>query len=66
MANISINLPDEHVKKLNELAQRYGITIDELVQSSLDEMLAQPNKLFKQAANYVLNKNSELYRRLAK
>jgi hypothetical protein len=51
--------------KLKEIAGRFSISPEDLVRVSIDELLARPDDAFEKAAEYVLNKNSELYRRLA-
>jgi hypothetical protein len=65
MSTISVSLPDDHLIKLKELASNYGITPEELVRLSVEDLLSQPNETFQRAVDYVLDKNSELYRRLA-
>ena len=65
MSTIQIQLPEERVEKLRELAQRLGISLEELVRVSIDELLSQPDDEFQRAAEYVLKKNADLYRRLA-
>ena len=65
MAYITINISDEQLRKLQQLAQESQISPEDLLQSGIDDWLATPKDEFKQAANYVLNKNAELYRRLA-
>jgi len=37
-----MELPEERVEKLRELAQRLGISLEELVRVSIDELLSQP------------------------
>jgi len=51
--------------KLQEIASRLGVTPEDLVRISIEELLARPDDAFQQAVDYVLNKNAELYRRLA-
>ena len=65
MSTITINLPDEHLSKLQEAAAQLGITPEELVRASIEDLLNQPEESFKQALDYVMKKNAELYRRLA-
>ena len=65
MSSITINLPDDSLNKLQEAADRLGVTPEELVRVSIEELLSQPEESFKQAIDYVLKKNAELYRRLA-
>jgi predicted transcriptional regulator len=65
MTNLTITIPEDRLQKLKELAARFRVTPEELVQMSLEEILARPEESFQQAVNYVLKKNAELYRRLA-
>lgn len=65
MASISVTLPNDRLQKLQEIAARLGVTPEDLVRVSIEELLARPDDAFQQAVDYVLNKNAELYRRLA-
>ncbi|MBD2356930.1 DNA-binding protein [Tolypothrix sp. FACHB-123] len=65
MNTITINIPDEHLLKLQQKATRLGISVEELVLMSVEELLNQPETSFSEAMEYVLNKNVELYKRLA-
>jgi antitoxin FitA len=51
--------------KLKEIADRFHVTPEELVQVSVNEILTRPEEAFQRALSYVLKKNAELYRRLA-
>ena len=42
MTTFTITLPDERVKKLQELADRFRIAPEELVRASLEELLTRP------------------------
>jgi hypothetical protein len=65
MSHISIELPEERLQKLREMATELGVTPEELARASIEGLLNRPDDQFKQAAEYVLKKNAELYRRLA-
>ena len=65
MSDITISVPDDQLTKLEEKAARLGISLSDLLLLSLDEILARPDEQFRQAADYILQKNAELYRRLA-
>jgi hypothetical protein len=65
MQTITITLPDERLTKLKEEAARLGVTPEELVRVSIEELLTRPAADFKQVVDRVLSKNAELYRRLA-
>ena len=42
-----------------------GVSVEDVARMSIEELLAQPEEDFGRAADYVLKKNAELYRRLA-
>jgi antitoxin FitA len=65
MSSITINLPDEHLLRLREIADRLRVSPEDLARMSIEELIAQPEESFERAADYVLKKNTELYRRLA-
>jgi len=65
MSSITIELPEERLQKLRELAAQLGVAPEELIRASVEGLLNRPDDRFRQAAEYVLKKNSELYRRLA-
>lgn len=65
MPNISVALPSDRLLKLQEIAARLGVTPEDLVRASIEEMLARPDDTFQQVVDHVLNKNAELYQRLA-
>jgi predicted transcriptional regulator len=65
MTTITIELPSERLQTLQEMALKLGVSMEELVRVSVEDMLTQPEEQFRKAAQYVLKKNSELYKRLA-
>ncbi len=65
MTTITISLPADRLQKLREVAAQYRVAPEDLVRASVEDLLAQPEEEFKRALEYVLNKNAELYRRLA-
>ena len=62
MTTITISLPDEQLRELNQAALQLQVSPEELVHISIEELLAQPTDAFRQAIDYVLNKNAELYK----
>ena len=65
MSSITIELTDERLARLREVAARLGVPPEDLARMGVEEMLADPDEKFEEAARYVLEKNAELYRRLA-
>lgn len=65
MASITIDIPDEQLQKLQQLARDSQVSPEDLLRVNIKDWLDRPQDEFTQAADYVLNKNAELYRRLA-
>lgn len=65
MTHITISLSDDRLQQLREIAARFGVAPEELVRVSVEELLARPEEEFRQALEYVLRKNADLYRQLA-
>lgn len=65
MTSISIPLSDEHLAALRLRAQQAGLAPEDFLRRQVEQLLDRPEEPFRQAADYVLQKNKELYRRLA-
>jgi predicted transcriptional regulator len=65
MTTITITLPDDRLRQLQEIAARFQVAPEELLRVSLEELLTRPDETFQQAVRHVLAKNADLYRRLA-
>ena len=65
MSTITVTVSDDRLEKLKEVAGRFNITPEDLVRVSIDELLSRPDEAFEKTVAHVLNKNSELYCRLA-
>jgi antitoxin FitA len=65
MTFITVPISDDNLARLREIADRTGVTPEELARTGLEDWLRQPRPDFSDAARYVLQKNAELYRRLA-
>lgn len=64
MKTLEITLPDEVAAQVEQAAQTRGISVQELLASSVAEKLERDGD-FESAAKYVLAKNSEPYERLS-
>ncbi|MGH9372837.1 MAG: DNA-binding protein [Vicinamibacterales bacterium] len=62
---LAFELPPAHADKLREEAQRLGLTPEDLARAALADLLGMRDTDFRAAAARVLQKNQELYRRLA-
>ena len=65
MASITIPLSEERLERLRVLASQANVSPEELACAGLEDWLRQPREDFVNAARHVLEKNVELYRRLA-
>ena len=63
--NITVPLTDEQAERLNRFAESLGVDPAELARAACVDLLSQPARDFRDAAAHVLDKNRELYRRLA-
>lgn len=64
MTTISIPLSEERLDQLRKCAEQSGLSPEEFLRRRVEQLL-EPNEQFREAADYVLHKNAELYRRLA-
>jgi hypothetical protein len=62
---LSIDLSPAQAKRLRLEAERLGLTPEDLARAAIADLLASPGEDFNAAAERVLKKNEELYRRLA-
>jgi antitoxin FitA len=65
MASITVDISESQLQQLQDLARQHGIQPEELLRVSLEELLSMEKKDFSDIVDGVLDKNSELYRRLA-
>ena len=65
MSTLTFSVADEKAAQLSKAARELGVPIDDLLRRITDDFLARKEG-FQESAEYVLQKNAELYRRLAK
>jgi hypothetical protein len=65
MAEITISLNDEQLKVLNEISSDFGITAEQLARLSIQDLLNAPDPVLNNLIDQVVNKNRDLYQRLA-
>jgi predicted transcriptional regulator len=65
MTTITIPLSDESAERLHRLAKEAGLPPEEFLQRLVERILDRPDAEFQKAADDVLQKNADLYRRLA-
>ncbi len=65
MATTTVSLSDEEMRRLEERSKREGLTVEEVVRLGISDFIGLPGESFRLAAKRVMEKNAELYRRLA-
>ena len=64
MKTLEIRFSDEIASRIEEAANQRGISVEQLLQASVEEKI-QRDAQFESVADRVLEKNAELYRRLS-
>jgi len=62
---ISLNLPPDAERRLAEVAKRLNVPLNDLASAAVRDLVAQPAPDFEAVAQRILEKNRELYGRLA-
>ena len=62
---LAVELSDAQAQRLEEEAARLGVDPTELARAAIVDLLSKGSEDFRAAAQKVLSKNEELYRRLA-
>ena len=65
MTTVSIPLSDEEMRRLEALGKREGLTVEQMVRISINDLIGPPDDAFHASAKRVMGKNAELYRRLS-
>lgn len=65
MTRITVQLDESKAELLREKAEKFGLSPNQFVAASIEDLLAQPEPEFEMAVQRVLSKNKELYKRLA-
>lgn len=60
-----MNLSETQAEEIRRVAERLGVTPEALLRAGIDDFLTLPDEEFRRAADHVVRKNAELYRRLA-
>jgi hypothetical protein len=61
---VELELSQSVIEQLNERAKSLGIRPEELARAAVADLVSRPAEEFENAAEHVLKKNAELYRRL--
>lgn len=62
---ISLQLDEEQSQRLERVARELKVDANELAKAAINDLLSRPPQDFDRVVHYVLDKNRELYRRLA-
>jgi antitoxin FitA len=62
---LRIELPEEQERALREMAAERGIPVEEFARLKLVDVASGHGKNFRAAADYVMRKNLELFKRLS-
>ena len=62
---ISVEIADEQASLIRGRAENLGVSPEDLVAAGVTDFLRQPDETFERVAQRVLEKNRDLYRRLA-
>ncbi|HEX3232536.1 MAG TPA: CopG family transcriptional regulator [Pyrinomonadaceae bacterium] len=65
MKTVEVELPEATASRLEDAAQKMGVSAEDFLRISVEEKLARLDETFQDAADHVLSKNAELYKRLA-
>ena len=65
MEIVTISLPDQLASEISEAAKKLGVSPEEFIKSGIEEKISLLNRDFHKAMDHVLEKNEELYKRLA-
>jgi hypothetical protein len=65
MKTVEFELPEATASRLEDAAHKMGVSAEDLLRISVEEKLARLDETLLDAADHVLSKNAELYKRLA-
>ena len=65
MTTVTVSLSDEEMRRLQELSTREGLTVEQVARLGIHDFISQSDEVFRATAKRVMEKNAELYRRLA-
>jgi len=65
MTRITVEIDDNKAAFLEDKAKKFGLLPEQFVSASIEDLISQPEPDFEEAIRKVLDKNRELYERLA-
>jgi hypothetical protein len=65
MTRIIVEIDDNKAAILEDKAKKFGLLPEQFVSASIEDLISQPEPDFEEAIRKVIDKNRELYERLA-
>ncbi len=65
MVTITVEIEDSKAAIIREKARKFGLSPDQFLIASIDDIISQPEPEFETVMRKVLHKNKELYKRLS-
>jgi len=65
MPHVTIPITEEQMARLKDLAQKVGLAPEQLLEAGVEDFLGRHDDEFTRMADFIITKNTELYRRLA-
>jgi len=65
MTRFIVEIDDNKAAILEDKAKKFGLLPEQFVSASIEDLISQPEPDFEEAMRKVLDKNRELYERLA-
>lgn len=62
---LNLELDEQQARRLQDVARQLNVSVNDLARAAINDLLAKPDNDFERAAERVLKKNAELYKRLA-
>ena len=62
---ITLDVPTTLERELGDIAARLNVSVNDLAEAAVRDLISRPDESFDRIATKVLEKNRELYRRLA-
>lgn len=65
MDTITVTLSNDRLERLQQMADQFGVSVNDLLCASIEDVLGRSDARFKQTVERLLEKNAALYKRLA-
>lgn len=65
MKTITISMDDHKLNLLENTAKKFGLSVNDLVEATFEDLISKPDDDFQNAMNFILKKNHDLYKKLS-